>query len=474
MTLDRCPIAWWAGRAPESVALRFEADGRVVDVSYGVLDATVAEVAARLSGVQVGVPVGVLIDDPVQLLVHVWALFRLGARVCLLNTRLPDAALEAALQVVGANQLVTDQGGVGRRYVHAVPQEFAPSSEARRSTSDSIAQASTVVFTSGSSGRPKGVLHRFEAHMRSAAGSSANLPVSPGDAWALVLPQYHVGGLSISFRCFLGGATVAIPNAATPPADAFERLRATHASIVGVQLQRLLAESRLIPGLRLLVGGSAVPYEHLAEAEERGWTVHATYGLTEMGSQVTTTNGTNDRGELRTSGRLLPNRELRIDEEGRILVRGGTRFDGYVVSGGFEKPFDEDGWFKTGDLGVLDEEGRLVVRGRADRVFVSGGENISPEAIERVLGSVAGIEKAAVVAVSDPEFGARPVAFVHPPPDDRVIGRIRDTLVRHLPRYALPVRYLPYPENTASGISKVDYANLARLAEQSQSDGNRR
>jgi O-succinylbenzoic acid--CoA ligase len=438
----------------------------------------------------------VFVEDPVSLLLHTWALFRLGARVCLLNTRLPEQALAELVVVADVEVLLTDlrqdvrQSG-GRPEVHFVERVDFGATDGGADVVGADAHgvseswihpaATTVVFTSGSSGKPKGVLHRFAAHLSSAMGSAGNLPVTSGDAWALVLPQYHVGGLSISFRCFFAGATVALPSGAGPLLDSFERLGVTHASIVDAQLQRILAElddskqaSARIPGLRLLAGGSAVPFEHLDAATRRGWAVHATYGLSEMASQVATTSGAADPGELRTSGRVLPNRELRFDGEGRILVRGPTRFDGYVVTGGFERPFDEDGWFRTGDLGSLDDEGRLVVVGRADRVFVSGGENVSPEGIESVLRAAPGILKAAVVPAPDKTFGARPVAFVHPAPDEAMIRRLDDTLCRVLPRYAMPVRYYAYPLDAESAISKVDYNRLALLAREAQSGENRR
>lgn len=399
-----------------------------------------------------------------------------------MNSRLPEAGLAERVSTVRARFLVTDRASADLRVAGAVrvkavhpaedPGTAGPANLKGRSSAVPIPEsAATVVLTSGSTGQSKGVLHRYRAHVYSALGSAENIPVVPGDTWALVLPLYHVGGLSISFRCFIAGATVAIPRAGSQMLETFERLGVTHASLVETQLRRLVGESSgssRMSGVRLLVGGGATDSSLLLAAAEAGWRVHATYGLTEMASQVATTTDPNELTELETAGRVLPYRDIRI-EDNRILVRGRTRFEGYLTSEGLEAPFDEDGWFRTSDLGSIDAGGRLHVSGRSDRVFVSGGENISPESIERLIRADPAVRIAVVVPIPDVEYGERPVAFVDPKPDAGMIRRIEARIVDRLPRYCLPVRYLPYPEGFETGFSKVDYRRLARFAENVES-----
>ena len=129
------------------------------------------------------------------------------------------------------------------------------------------------------------------------------------------------------------------------------------------------------------------------EALARGLPIHTSYGLTEMASQVTTTPPGASPGELRTAGRVLPGREVSISGGGEILVRGETLFAGYVDGEKVDRPLDADGWFHTGDLGDLDEDGYLRVLGRSDNLFISGGENIQPEEIEEALCSLEGVER---------------------------------------------------------------------------------
>ncbi len=156
----------------------------------------------------------------------------------------------------------------------------------------------------------------------------------------------------------------------------------------------------------------------------------------------------------------MPNREVSISEEGEILVRGETLFAGYVEGEKIDRSLDIDGWFHTRDLGELDENGYLRVRGRMDNLFISGGENVQPEEIEEALCRLEGIDEAVVVPVPDEEFGARPVAFV------RTEGGVRDLsreLEPILPRFKIPISFHPWPEEARRGM-KVDRRALGERA----------
>jgi O-succinylbenzoic acid--CoA ligase len=179
-----------------------------------------------------------------------------------------------------------------------------------------------------------------------------------------------------------------------------------------------------------------------------------------MASQVTTTPPGASPEELRAAGRVLPNREVSISGEGEILVRGETLFAGYVEGERIDYSLDMDGWFHTRDLGELDENGYLRIRGRMDNLFISGGENVQPEEIEESLCRLEGIDEAVVVPVPDEEFGARPVAFV------RMDGEVRDLsreLEPVLPRFEIPISFHLWPEEARRGM-KADRAALGELA----------
>jgi O-succinylbenzoic acid--CoA ligase len=465
-----CPIHRHAQAQPEALAL-WVPDRRW---TYAELDAAVAATRARLRTADLaeGRRVAVRLHRGPDFVILLWALWRAGRVAMPLSTRLPAAEALQATQRTGARLLVTrdsalleaeESAPATRSPDHLVEQEGGgePDPDAQP-----IHRRATLVFTSGSTGTPTAVLHSWANHLYSAKGSNANLPLRPGDRWLLSLPLYHVGGLAILVRCALAGAAVAVPDADASLSASIDAAGATHLSLVATQLRRLLdARETLPPRVRgVLLGGGPLPDTLLRRGHARGWPLHTSYGSTEMASQVTTTPPGAPLDALRTAGRPLPHRRVRIDDEGQILVAGPPLCLGLADGEQIRDP-RANGWFPTGDLGRFDAQGRLHVQGRADRQFVSGGENIQPEEIETALERVEGIERAVVVPVPDEEYGRRPVAFVQsgegPVPDDW-----RASLADTLPSFKIPDAVHELPEAaipTAVGM-KVDRELLRRRA----------
>jgi len=447
-----------------------------------------------------------------DLVILLWALWRAGHVAVPLSTRLPAAEARRAAQRMEAQVLITrdstllgeDESGLATR----APGRFVEweGGGAPNPGAQPIHRRATLVFTSGTTGPPTAVLHSWANHLYSAKGSNANLPLRPerseevvsglrperseevvsglrperseevsrrlswmrpGDRWLLSLPLYHVGGLAILVRCALAGAAVAVPDPDASLSAMLDASGATHVSLVATQLRRLLVAQdgplpRRVRGV--LLGGGPLPEGLLHRGHARGWPLHTSYGSTEMASQVTTTPPGAPLAALRTAGRCLPHRRLRIDDDGQILVAGSTLCLGRADGDQVQNP-RVDGWFPTGDLGHIDAQGRLHVRGRTDRQFVSGGENIQPEEIEAALERLDGIGRAVVVPVPDEEYGRRPVAFVRSDeggvPDDW-----RDALAAALPSFKIPDAVHELPDAaipTAVGM-KVDRALLRRRA----------
>lgn len=461
------PVRAMAEAHPERIAL--VAPERTM--TYRQLDAWVEGTARRLEEriPEAKMSVALSLPNGWPFLVFLLAMMRADRVACLLHRRAPEARLPALMQTAGASTLITDLawGTVTKGVTVLAPERLlATSNQTPDARSIAADQPATVVFTSGSSGEPKAALHTYGNHHYNALGSNENIALAPGDRWLLALPLYHVGGLGIVFRCLLAGATIVLADPGASLASLVARYQITHLSVVPTQLQRLLdASPSLLASLKaILVGGSALPAHLLDAALERKLPLHTTYGLTEMASQVTTTPPNASHAPLRSSGRLLPYRELALADDGEILVRGKTLFAGYLDGSVIRQATDDDGWFHTRDLGFLDAAGRLHVSGRKDRQFISGGENIQPEEIERALCQLEGVRQTVVVAVPDATYGQRPVAFV------RADGGIheaawREALADFLPRFKIPDAFLPWPETDERSGLKVPFSVFVAQAE---------
>lgn len=453
-----CPLRQKALADPEAPAVVGESS----KISYRELDRRVSRALAGLRerGLA-GERVGVYMPRGLDYIVLLWAVIRTGGVACPLSTRLPADAVFPLLEKAGCRALVSSEEElVGRGAISPERLMAGDGGEVGCAELD-LDLPTTIVFTSGSTGSPKAAMHTLANHYYSALGSAQNIPLVPGDRWLLSLPLYHVGGLSIVFRCLLAGATIALSKKDAPMGEEIDRLGATHVSMVSTQLLRLLREGAMPEGVKhILLGAGEIPASLLEEAVSRELPVHTSYGLTEMASQVTATIGFSRR-ELATSGRVLPHRELSISPEGEILVKGKTLFAGYVDGASIEA-LDGEGWFYTGDLGELDGEERLRVLGRRDNMFVSGGENVQPEEIERALLSLEGVEEAVVVPVPEEEFGQRPLAFVRA---EGAISpqKLAESLERLLPRFKIPVAFREWPEEATPGM-KPDRELFRRLA----------
>jgi o-succinylbenzoate---CoA ligase len=272
-------------------------------------------------------------------------------------------------------------------------------------------EGTLLVHTSGTTGTPRPVELTLANIQANALGSAVALGLDPDERWLCPLPLSHVGGLMVLLRSAVYATTAVIG----PP----DRDDVTLASMVPTMLRRVLDRE---PGPRLravLLGGAPAPRGLLVEARDRGWPVAPTYGLTQACSQVTV----GEPGDVDTSGRALPGVTVTIAPDGEILVTGPT------VAGG--------GTLHTGDLGRLDDRGRLIVTGRRSDTIVSGGENVVPTEVEAVLLEHPAVADAGVFARPHPEWGEAVTARVVL--CDRATEReLRDWAGERLARFKVP------------------------------------
>jgi o-succinylbenzoate---CoA ligase len=296
-----------------------------------------------------------------------------------------------------------------------------------------------VVATSGTTGEPKAAVLTHAAVAASARATSRRLGVDPAtDRWLACLPLAHVGGLSVVTRALVTGTPLTVH-------DGFDAGAVAGAARAGCTLVSLVptALRRVDPALfrTVVLGGSAMPPDLPPN-------VVATYGMTETGSGVV------------YDGRPLDGVEVRV-VDGEVQLRGPMLLRAYRDG---TDPRTPDGWYPTGDAGEWDAgAGRLRVFGRTGDLIVTGGENVWPAAVERVLGRLPGVAEVAVTGAPDPEWGRRVVALVVPadPADPPSLDDLRDAVRRELPAYAAPrelrlVRSLP-----RTSLGKVARSRLA-------------
>jgi O-succinylbenzoic acid--CoA ligase len=255
----------------------------------------------------------------------------------------------------------------------------------------------TLIRTSGTTGAPKPVELTYANHVASAIASADALGVEPGDRWLCPLPLHHVGGLNVLIRSVINHTAVVLHERfdADRVRATLEAGEVTLASLVPTMLARLRACGlQRAPGLRAIaLGGGPIPSGLLAWASETGIPVVPVYGMTETCSQIV----------AGSPGRPLAGVELEIAVGGEILVRGPMVAPGAI---------SEDGWLHTGDLGRLDDEGRLHVLGRLKELIVTGGENVAPLEVEQALLAHPAVADAGVAGLPDPEWGEAVTAFV--------------------------------------------------------------
>ena len=325
-------------------------------------------------------------------------------------------------------------------------------------------ETGTLLATSGTQRGPKLVYHRIEKHIESARAASEFLDLGAADRLLLSLPAWHVGGLSLIFRALVSGAVLCTPPPTMRLRDALARFRPTQVSLVATQLKRLLDDADAVEHLRacrtVLMGGAPTPEALRQEALDAGIPLAVGYGATETGAFVAASRDPEVVRAEDTAGPALPGRTVEIDEAGRIVVGSPTLLEGYLEDGAVVSPLDADGRWPTGDVGSLDGD-VLLVRGRADRMFISGGENVQPEEIEEALLALDAVAEAVVVPVPDAEFGQRPVAFIAGKDIDS--ATLDAALREELPGFKTPDVYYAMPERS-DGALKPDLRMLAAQA----------
>jgi O-succinylbenzoic acid--CoA ligase len=362
-----------------------------------------------------------------------------GPAILPIDASLPDAQLDALLGTFAPDQ-IEDAGGI---------------TTVRSARNAGIGDTAVIVGTSGSTGQPKGVLLSADALLSSARASMARVGAQRGERWLCCLPVTHIAGIQVLVRALLSGVEPVLANRAD--AAVIAASGAAHISLVPTQLQRLGVGMPALNAFKsVLLGGAAAAGSLVEQARAAGVPVVTTYGMSETcGGCVY--DGVPLEG-VRVAIRDEAGAPAGPGASGRIWISGPVLFGGYFGGAGVPA----DGWFRTGDLGRLDESGRLSIRGRADDVINTGGHKVVPGEVAAALQDYPGVRDVAVVGQKDPEWGERVVAVIvaADPADPPTLKMLRMHVKQRLPRYAAPSRVVVVDAVPLLPGGKQDLARL--------------
>jgi malonyl-CoA/methylmalonyl-CoA synthetase len=431
--------AWAADPARTALSTR---DGKRISAAELEERTGVAALRYAAAGLVPGDRVLLSAETSVEAVVAYVGALRAGLTVVPANPEYPPAEF-ARLTAAARPAVVVADGERARALPASGPAMLAtrPSLEdLPRRGSGLVLDAATpddtalIVYTSGTTGQPKGVPLSHANLLASAHAVRIAWRWTPADRLALCLPLFHMHGLGVGLHGSLitGAEAMLAPFSPETVAAAIDH-GASMFFGVPTMYHRIAASGRVgsLSALRLAVSGSApLPAPlHAAIREGSGQAVLERYGMTETVMLVS--NPYEGQRRPGTVGFPLPGVELRLAERpdgtAEIQVRGPNVIRGYLDDQGTQEAFTSDGWFRTGDLATFDEDGYLTIRGRAKELIITGGYNVHPREVEEVLLSHPGVAEVAVVGVPSDRWGETVAAFVVPASPDRAARTVEPT-----------------------------------------------
>jgi len=461
-----CPVHRWAILAPERVAVD---DGSMV-ITYAELNNLIESVADRLllnsaadSSLSLGLVVGP--SPSLETMVTVLAVLRLGGRVALFNERVGTDILEIQTKIADV-QLLRGPFDILNpktlRSTQSVRSEWAPS-------------ATLVIFTSGSQGVPRGVIHSSRTLATHLEASTAALHLGAEDCWLVSLPCFHVGGLLISLRMWWCGGRCIFPvdlQRSTLVKTLKTYPSISHISLIPQMIEELVCLPEGVELLRkckvVLLGGAPLSSLMRRKLLDLQLPVWVGYGSSEFCSHIALGPLSRTEGG---AGFPIAGARICFDPDGRIGAYFPALFAGYC--GETEREPNSIYW--TSDCGEFSSDNELIVLGRIDRVIISGGEKIDPLYIEEVvmtqLSALGRGHRCVVLGFPHPKWGERPVLFVeHQRVSDtlpdwsdweiEIQACIKEIIDSHLPGLLRPEIIIAVPHFPVTGPGKVAIGTL--------------
>lgn len=444
-------------------------DDGTTKLTFAQLAHQVAQLVGQLNQLTPGPRVGLLATNSLLSYELALAIISSGRTITWLNWRLADEELARQIKDSSLSVcLVEDslwRSGMPKpfyKYTQLTNLTAQPASLVPTFAADQVA---SIMYTSGTTGKPKGVLQTFGNHFYSAVSSALNLGLSANDEWLCVAPIFHISGFSIVLRGLIYGMTVRL--VAKFDAAKIEQILAnepvTIMSVVPFMLKKLLTQRQITKinyhsAFRcMLLGGGTVDRATLLACQQLKIPVVQCYGMTETCSQIIALRAADALKKIGSVGQPLFTTQLKLTESGEILLKTPALTPGYLNLPTKLAAKLTDGWYHTGDIGHRDADGYLYIDGRQDEMLISGGENIFPQEVEQVYQQYPGIKEVAVVGRPDDEWGQVPVAFVV---SDQPLASTDELIhygYQHLAHYKVPHQYIrvnALPKNASGKVQR--------------------
>ena len=481
----------WAARTPDAPFLIDPQAGR--PVSYRDLQQRARDVAAGLAdrGVMPGERVAFAFENGADAALTILSLFYGGYLATAINLVAGNEVIAYVLQHSAARvvlmqpktRALVEQAGAGL----AVPPDIFLASDITGHSAGQDAAAPSpddpalLMYTSGTTGRPKGVLLSQSNLLAGGQNAMLGHELTAGDRAMCVLPLYHINGLCVTLMGpLVSGGSVIMPSRFSVSAfwTTIAEHGATWFSVVPTQISYLLhaADDEFVPSNTLRFGRSASaplsPDVHRAFERRFDIPVIETMGLTETAAQILSNPMPPGERRIGSPGLAVGNEIIIADSnhaevprgcEGEVLVRGGNVMQGYLDNPeATAEAITGDGWLRTGDLGRMDEDGYVYITGRLKELIIKGGENIAPREVDEALYSHPAVVEAAAFARACADYGERVEAAVVVSEDGNVSEHeLIDLCVAKIGRFKSPDRIYFLPELPKGPSGKIQRKTLA-------------
>ena len=428
--------------------------------------------------------VGIYSENSPAFIVGVIALWKLGAVPVPLNLLATDEELLKLISFAEIKHIITNKTLYQK--VKAVETVEIIFLENEKNNNDitlqlftdfdlTVTDEAVVIFTSGVTDEPKGVVHTFHSLLSSVVNGNEVLNHSENDRWLASLPFYHIGGFQIVCRALYYGASIIIPEL-LKTADligVITELKPTLASFVSTQLKRLM-EAGFKPNVEFkssLIGGGFVDKNLLVEAKKAGWHPVKVYGSSETASFITALNENDIDLKSDSIGKPVSNTTIKvIDQNGNecpsnvqadIVVQSDSLFTKYLNNEtATNERLIKNSYF-TGDIGYYDDDGFYYITGRKNDIIVSGGENVNPFEVEQVILKYPGITETAVFPINDIEWGEIVCAVVVTSIEVD-ISKLKLLLKKELAPYKIPKQFFIEDSLPKTSLGKVERGKLKK------------